>query len=99
MSNKNNSKGAAKLASVIQRRMEQVIGGKSSVSVDRGEIMDGNKMRLYSIPDAILDKDDYSVCLTIQSMSRLKAGDQVLVLWTFDGEPVVIDKIVEADKL
>ena len=56
-------------------------------------------MRLYSIPDAILYKDDYSVCLTIQSMSRLKAGDQVLVLWTFDGEPVVIDKIVEADKL
>lgn len=99
MSNKNSSKGAAKLASVLQRRMEQVIGGNSSIPVDRGEIMGGKKLKLYSIPDAILDKDDYSVCATIQSTSELKAGDQVLVVWTFDGEPVVIDKIIEADKL
>lgn len=99
MSNKNSSKGAARLASVLQRRMEQVIGGNSSVAVDRGEIMGGKKLKLYSIPDAILDKDDYSVCATIQTTSELKAGDCVLVVWTFDGEPVVIDKIVEADKL
>lgn len=99
MSNKNSSKGAARLASVLQRRMEQVIDGNSSIPVDRGEIMGGKKLKLYSIPDAILDKDDYSVCATIQSTSELKAGDRVLVVWTFDGEPVVIDKIVEADKL
>lgn len=95
----NSNKGAAKLASVLQERMAQVIGGHNSIAVDRGEILSGKKLKLYSIPDSILDKDDYSVCDTIHSMSELKAGDQVLVVWTFDGEPVVIDKIVEADKL
>ena len=99
MSNNNSSKGGAKLASVLQSRMSQMIGGNKSVPIDRGEIMVGKKLKLYSIPNAILDKDDYSVCATIQSTSELKAGDQVLVVWTFDGEPVVIDKIVEADKI
>ncbi len=95
----NTNKGSSKLASVLQERMFQVFNGNNSVSVDRGEILSGKKLKLYSIPDAILDKDDYSVCATINSTSELKAGNQVLVVWTFDGEPVIIDKIVEADKI
>lgn len=97
MSTNNGSKGAARLASVLQKRMSQIINGGTSVVAERGEIVAGNKLKLYSIPDAILDKDDYSVCSTIQKTSPVKKGDQVLILWTFDGEPVVIDKILEAD--
>lgn len=95
----NSGKGAAKLASVLQSRMIEVMRGQSPLSVDRGELLPGNKLKIYTIPDAILEPDDYSVCYTIHSTGDLKAGDQVLVVWTFDGEPVVVDKIVEADKL
>ena len=101
MSNKNSNKGAAKLASVLQSRMSQVVGGNKSISVDIGEILSGKKLKLYSIPNAIFDRDDYSVCATIQSKLPcqkkfpIKEGDKVLVVWTFDGEPVVVDKIVE----
>lgn len=95
----NSSKGASKLASVLQNRMAEVMKGSSSVSVDMGEIFSDNRLKLYSIPDAILDTNDYSVCATIQNTSKLKEGDKVLVVWTFDGEPVVIDKIIEASNL
>lgn len=94
----NSSKGASKLASVLQRRMNQTIRGETGIVAERGEIVSGRKLKLYSIPDAILDRDDYSVCVTIENESPLKAGDRVLILWTNDGEPVVIDKIIEANK-
>lgn len=95
----NSSKGGAKLAHVIQQRMRTMIERGTSVSVERGEIVSGRKLKLYSIPDAILDKDDYSVCMTVYKESPLKTGDRVLIVWTNDGEPVVIDKITEANKL
>ena len=96
MSNKTN-KGAAKLASVLQSRMVSVNNRMSPISVERGEILSGRKLKLYSVPDSILDKNDYSVCVTIQKTTPIKKGDRVLVVWTLDGEPVVIDKITEAD--
>lgn len=100
---KNNSKGAAKLASVLQARMNMVSSGMSMVAIEKGEILSGGKLKLYSIPDSILDKDDYSVCATVarklpcQKEFPIKDGDCVLVAWTYDGEPVVIDKVVTAD--
>ena len=33
-----------------------------------------------------------------QGAYPIKPGDQVLVAWTFDGEPVVIDRILRADR-
>ena len=99
MSSKNSNKGASKLASVLQKRMAQMMVDKTSVIAERGEIVAGRKLKLYSIPDAILDRDDYSVCVAIQDTRPLKKGDQVLIIWTADGEPVVIDKIVEADSI
>lgn len=98
MSKSNSTKGVAKLASVMQQRMAQMLKGGAGVIAERGEIVKGKKLKLYSIPDAILDRDDYSVCVSIQEQSPLKAGDRVLIVWTYDGEPVVIDKITEADK-
>lgn len=95
----NSSKGASKLASVLQKRMAQVVNGRTSVIAEKGEIVAGRKLKLFSIPDAILDRDDYSVCYTVQQTRPLKKGDVVLVVWTFDGEPVVIDRIVEADSI
>lgn len=99
MSANNSSKGASRLASVLQARMAKVMNGASSVIAEKGEILAGGKLKLYSIPDAILDKDDYSVCYSIQKTRALKKGDQVLIVWTFDGEPIVIDKIVQADSV
>lgn len=93
MSGNNSNKGISSLASVIQRRMARVAGGNNSVNAETGEIVQGNKLKLHSIPNAVLKRRDYSVCATIQKTSPLKTGDRVLIVWTFDGEPVVIDKI------
>ena len=103
MSNKVTSKGSAMLASVLQERMAQVSDRHVPVSVETGEILSGYKLKLSSIPGAILDKDDYSVCSTIQQKLPcqkkfpIRPGDKVLIVWTYDGEPVVIDKLYEAD--
>ena len=101
------SKGVSELASVLQRRMSNVSKKSAGhgVTVEMGEIVQGNKLKLYSIPGAILGSGDYSVCEGIYKRNelkceentrdyKLKTGDKVLVVWTFDGEPVVIDKIV-----
>lgn len=98
MSN-NSTKGTAKLAAVIQARMKRTLSNGLNISVERGKIVKGMKLKLYSLPDAILEKDDYSVCYTIQDTRPLQAGDRVLVVWTYDGEPVVIDKLIEADSI
>ena len=102
MSKANASKGASKLASVIQNRMSKVAARASGVVAEKGEILSGKRLKLYSLPDDILDKDDYSVCATItqklpcQKKEPINTGDQVLVIWTYDGEPVVVDRIVDA---
>lgn len=108
----NSNKGISNLASVLQRRMSNVSknGTNHGVSVEMGEIVQGDKLKLYSIPGAILGRGDYSICqgVTVRNDLKcvceptpikekdytLKTGDKVLVVWTFDGEPVVIDKIV-----
>ena len=91
----NSNKGAAMFASVIQKRMQQVSEIKVGIPIETGEIIAGGRLKLSSIPDTVLDKDDYSLCTSTQ----FKNGDKVLVVWTFDGEPVVIDKILRADKV
>ena len=102
MSN-NGTKGAAKLASSIQGRIAEMIARNASVSVEVGEILSDYKLKISSIPGQILDKDDYSVCTTIQRKLPcqkefpIKPGDRVLVVWTYDGELVVIDKLAAAD--
>ena len=95
---KNSSKGGVKLASVLHSRMSKVANRTAGIVAERGEIMSGRKLKLYSMPNAILSQDDYSVCASIQSVNELSAGERVLVIWTMDGEPVVIDRIIEADK-
>ena len=99
----NGSKGSDKLASILQGRMSNVSSQNKGIIVERGEIVNGKGLKISSVPGATLDTDDYTVCATIrrtlpcQSGSPINAGDKVLVLWTYDGEPVIIDKIVEAN--
>lgn len=93
MASKNSNKGISNLASVLQRRMARVNNNTTSVHAETGEIVQGNKLKLHSIPNAILKRSDYLVCSTIRKESSLKTGDRVLIIWTFDGEAVVIDKI------
>ena len=96
---RNSNKGGAKLASTLQKRMAELQKNLYSIPVQKGEIVQGNKLKLYSVPDAILDRDDYSVCSTIQNIDPLSQGDQVLIVMTEDGDLVVIDKIIDADKI
>lgn len=106
----NSNKGTSSLASVLQRRISMVGRGITGISVEMGEIVHGNKLKLSSIPGAILDRNDYSICAGISTRNSrkcvcedspsagvnysLKTGDKVLIVWTFDGEPVIVDKIV-----
>lgn len=98
MSN-NQSKGANKLAVVLQKRMKAVSKGGVSVSSELGTILAGNKLKLDSLPDAVLDDDDYLVCQTICETKPLEKGDRVLVIWTDDGETVVVDKLIAGDEI
>lgn len=90
----NSKKGAYKLASVLQKRMNSVSGRNISISAEMGVILPGNKLKLDSLPEEVLDADDYSICRSTEATS----GDRVLVVWTWDGEPIVVDKIIRADK-
>lgn len=89
----NSSKGAYNLAVVIQNRMNSIAGRNTNINAEVGTIVHGKKLKLYSLPDNVFYPDDYSICSSI----NVSSGDRVLVVWTFDGEPVVIDKIVRAD--
>ena len=99
----NSQKGSAKLANILQGRMNNTSQRTVGVTVERGEVVSGHRLKISSVPGATLDKGDYTVCATIrrslpcQGSSPINAGDKVLVLWTYDGEPVIIDKIVEAN--
>lgn len=90
----NSNKGAYKLADVLQKRMNSVSGRNISISAEMGVILSGNKLKIDSLPEDILDADDYSIC----SFANVTSGDRVLVVWSEDGEPIVVDKIIRADK-
>lgn len=106
----NSKKGAYKLADVLQKRMNEVSGRNISVSSELGTIVQGDKLKLDSLPDVVLNSDDYSVCeksmievvqdiksiepLKVEKTKKLKTGDRVLVIWTGTGEPVVVDRLI-----
>lgn len=109
----NSSKGAAKLASVLQGRMNKVSNRSAIVAAEMGVILDGNKLKVDSIPDNVLMPDDYSVGSNLYCLQHygcihaegekcpskclkngLHKGDRVLVIWTNDGEPIIVDRIV-----
>lgn len=120
MSSKNSSKGASKLASVLQGRMNKVSNRSAIVSSEMGVILDGKKLKVDSLPDDVLMPDDYSVGSNIYCLKHydcvhlypdgcpvkekecpdsclkngLHKGDRVLVIWTNDGEPIIVDRIV-----
>ena len=95
----NTSKGAARLANVLQKRINAVSKrAASGINAELGTITAGKKLRVDSLPDVAIDDDDYYVCKTISDTKPLKNGDRVLVTWTHLGEAIVIDKIVKANK-
>lgn len=140
MGDKNSSKGASKLASVLQSRMNNVSNHSREVIAEMGVILDGKKLKVDSLPDYVLMPDDYSVCSNIYCLQKydciqlehfkshceylhslpgshtygtvsaptcqfkdcpescfkngLHKGDRVLVIWTNDGEPIIVDRIV-----
>ena len=89
--------GILKLAGVLDKRNNEH-RDDSSVA-DFGVIKAGLKLKLNSYP-VLIPPSDYSVCkhMNGSGVSRLKKGDHVLVVWSGD-EPVVIDRIVNANKL
>ena len=91
MSNSTSSKGGSHLASVIQERIAAVKAKNGSVYAEIGKMVANDKLKLSSIPGIILDRTDYSVCASIEA--QLNVGIKVLVIWTYDGEPVIVDKL------
>lgn len=91
------SKGSAKLAAVLQKRMKNISNYVTSVSAELGTITTGFGLKVDSLPNVTIKKSEYFVCKG--DIDVLRAGDRVLVIWTFDGEIVVVDKILTASSL
>ncbi len=90
--------GVQRLAKVLDNRSNE--HKDDSLIADFGVIRAGMKLKLNSYPVAI-KPSDYSVCKHLNGSydePKLKKGDRVLVVWSGD-EPVVIDRIVNANKL
>ena len=86
---KNSSQGATRLANVLQARMKSVKNNENHVSAELGLIDSNGWLRVDSLSGIAFTRDDYSVCNRYNPSN----GDRVLVIWTEDDEPVVIDKI------
>ena len=86
-------KGTSKLAAVLQKRMKNVNTQSQGVYVEFGTITSGLGLKVDSIPNVNIRKSEYFICKGVYE-STLKAGDRVLVNWTYDGEIVVVDKII-----
>ena len=108
-------KGRSKLASKLQARMSNVANFNKGVNLELGTICAGYSLELDSLPGIKLKKNEYFVCQGVKYIANylksnvadankietkiLKTGDRVLVAWTYDGEVVVIDKIITASSL
>lgn len=108
-------KGTSKLAAVLQKRMKNVNTQSQGVYVEFGTITSGLGLKIDSIPNVNIRKSEYYVCQGVKYVANyiknnvneatnietdiLKVGDRVLVAWTYDGEAVVIDKIISANSL
>lgn len=109
------SKGSAKLAAVLQKRMKSVSNYGSNVNAELATISSGLGLKLDSLPGVTISSGEYFVCQSFKNVTSylksnvagaenidtniLKPGDRVLVIWTFDGEIVVVDKILKASSL
>ena len=63
------------------------------VASELATITSGLGLKVDSLPDFTMKRSEYFICKGVYE-STLKAGDRVLVNWTYDGELVVIDKII-----
>ena len=109
------SKGSAKLAAVLQKRMKSVSKYDSNVNSELGTITSGLGLKIDSLPGVTIRSGDYFVCQSVKNVTSflksnvegaeniqtaiLSPGDRVLVVWTYDGEIVVVDKILTASSL
>lgn len=98
MADERKIEGTQQLAKVLDRRTKE--HSDDALIADFGVIRAGLKLKLNSFPVAI-PASDYSVCKHLNGNydePKLKKGDRVLVVWS-GNEPVVIDRIVNANKL
>lgn len=94
------NKGSAKLASVLQKRMKRISNYGTSINAELGTISSGLGLKLDSLPNVTINRGEYFVCKGVKYVTDiLEPGDRVLVIWTFDGEIVVVDKILKASSL
>ena len=92
MAKKQGKEGIQKLAAILDKR--SVEHQDDSLVADIGGIKAGKKLKLNSYP-VLIPPSDYSAC---KGLGLLRKGDRVLVVWAGD-EPVVVDRIVNANKL
>ena len=102
----NSNKGIRDLAKVLDNRMKEHKEGE--MLFDFGEIQSDWSLLMNTFPMPI-PKSDYSVCRLLSgirlrdgdvsvTIPKLKKGDRVLCVMV-EGEPVVIDVVMQASRL
>lgn len=90
------SNGSSKLASVLQKRMKNVMARTLTVNAEMGSIVTGRNLKIDSLPEFNIPPDNYYVCS--RYIDNIRIGDSVLVIWANDS-PVVVDKVKKASKI
>ena len=81
------SKGTARLAQILSRRMHGTATYHNSISVEQGVVISGHRLRMDSL-DVTIPRDGYRTAAGI----TLSVGSRVVVSWA-SGEPVVVAKL------
>lgn len=87
------SKGSSKLAAILQKRIKNLNNQSQSVAVELATITSGLGLKVDSLPNFTIKRSEYFICKGVYE-STLQAGDRVLINWTYDGEIVVVDKLI-----
>lgn len=81
------SKGTARLAQILSKRMHSTAGYHNQNSVEQGVIIAGHKLKMDTL-NLTIPKDGYVKADGID----ISVGNRVIVSWA-SGEPVIVAKI------
>lgn len=81
------SKGTARLAQILSKRMHGTAQYHNEISVEQGKVVSGHKLKMDSL-DVTIPKNGYKTSDGIE----LSVGNRVVVSWA-SGEPVVVAKL------
>lgn len=81
------SKGTARLAQILSKRMHSTANYHNNVSVEQGVIVAGHKLKMDTL-NTTIPKDGYEKADGID----VSVGNRVIVSWA-SGQPVIVAKL------